>query len=85
MMPLSRKLRNMLDDPFFNAGVASLTLFKSSMVSVRRLSRAENIKFKLVFTSNSSDKIKNKWSKSTDCRTFYWLRPNLVLPRVCKQ
>lgn len=40
-MPLSRKLRNILEEPFFSAGVTSLILLISSAVSVRLFNRAE--------------------------------------------
>lgn len=40
MMPLSRRVRNIWEEPFFNDGVTSFTLLISSSVSVRLLSRA---------------------------------------------
>lgn len=41
MMPLSRSVRNICEEPFFRGGVASLFLLMSSNVRMRRLSRAE--------------------------------------------
>lgn len=42
--PLSRRLRNIFDEPFFNGGVDSLIAFISSMVRVRRFNRAAKIR-----------------------------------------
>lgn len=50
MMPLSRRFRNICDDPFFSSGVLSLNLLMSSVVSLRRFNRAVTKKdSKLVF------------------------------------
>lgn len=46
MMPLSRRVRNICEDPFLSGGVASFILLISSNVSVRLLSRAE-IKYEI--------------------------------------
>lgn len=50
MMPLSRKFRNICDDPFLSGGVLSLNLLMSSIVSLRRFNRAVTKKdVKLIF------------------------------------
>lgn len=43
MMPLSRRVRNIDEEPFLSGGVASLNLLMSSNVRMRRLSRAEKM------------------------------------------
>lgn len=60
--PLSLKLRNIFEEPFFNGGVESLILFTSSIVSMRRLRRA---KMKYIKEMNSMSSIRCVANEST--------------------